>query len=399
MINDLGPVCLSVPQYLQVIDTMNLSDEFYLSENADLDLLFEPVRLVSQYGSQLEPSVGQLFSRVSHNTKSLSLSSTLQDLVITLACSRLVDLSIKDRLWPSLGSHLGQGATFEVERREAKGRKLVAVKHIQRGGTGSAQLSYNGSTRKRLDDVLLEVRVLCHLNTLRHENVVELVGYGWDEGPLPFLVLELADLGSLDEFLQENTLSWSQKEFTLVQLASGLELLHACGIIHGDIKLENILVFSKTPHGFVPKYADFGFCLAETLGVDAYHGTRVLNPPELRNLYSKRALQPHYDFEMADVYSYGIAAWETAHDGRRFYTADSIGIDAQDVSMALTFLSNLDATDEELLNYGVNFIEGLDLPEAIANPFIEVLKLALQRHPESRSSIRDIRQVMDPEDV
>ena len=70
----------------------------------------------------------------------------------------------------------------------------------------------------------------------------------------------------------------------------------------------------------------------------------------------------------------------------------------QDVSMALTFLSNLDATDEELLNYGVNFIEGLDLPEAIANPFIEVLKLALQRHPESRSSIRDIRQVMDPED-
>lgn len=140
-----------------------------------------------------------------------------------------------------------------------------------------------GSTRKGLDDVLLEVQVLCHLNTLHHGNIIELVGYGWNEGPLSFLVLEYADLGSLDAFLHENPLSWVQKELTLIQLASRLDLIHECGIIHGNIKLENILVFSKAPHGFVPKYSDFDFCLAETLGIDSYYGTRVPNPPELRN--------------------------------------------------------------------------------------------------------------------
>ncbi|KAH7069402.1 hypothetical protein FB567DRAFT_554950 [Paraphoma chrysanthemicola] len=376
---------------------MASSDAFYFSEHAVPNPLFEPFRLLSQYGSRLELSAKQLVSRIA-NTESLPLSSTLQDLVITLSCSRLTDLSIKDRLWPSLGSHLGQGATFVVEQREAMGRRLVAVKHIQRDGFGSWQSSYNGLTGKRLDDVLLEVQVLCHLNTLHHENIVELLGYGWDAGPLPFLVLELADLGSLDAFLQRNELSWSQKELTLIQLASGLELLHACGIIHGDIKLENILVFSKEPDGFVPKYADFGFCLAETLGADAYHGTRVLNPPEIRNLQIKATLQSPYEFEMADVYSYGIAAWEIANDGHRFYTTGPIGIDAEDVGKALAFLFDLDTSKEELLTYGVSFIQGLDLPEAIANPVIEVLTLAIQRDPNSRSSIRDIRQVLDPDD-
>lgn len=379
---------------------MASSDEFFLSEHAVPNLLFKPFRLLSQDGSRLELSATQLVSRVASTKtiKSLPLSSTLQDLVITLSCSKLSDLSIKDRLWPSLGSHLGQGATFEVEQREAKGRKLVAVKHIQRDGFGSGQFSYNSLTRKRLDDVLLEVQVLCHLNTLHHGNIVELLGYGWDEGPLPFLVLELADLGSLDAFLQSNELSWSQKELTLIQLASGLELLHACGIIHGDIKLENILVFSKSPDGFVPKYADFGFCLAETLGAEAYHGTRVLNPPEMRSSHSKPKLQSLYGFEMADVYSYGIATWEIANDGHRFYTTEPVGINAQDVSKALAFLFSLDASNEELLTYGVSFIQGLDLPEAIADPIIEVLTLSIQRDPNSRSSIRDVRQVMDPDD-
>jgi serine/threonine protein kinase len=244
--------------------------------------------------------------------------------------------------------------------------------------------------------VFLEVRVLLHLNSLQHPSVVELLGYGWDLGPLPYLVLELADLGSLNNFLQENPLSWSQKELTMVQLASGLEMLHSCEIIHGDIKLENILVFSAPPNGFIAKLADFGFCLSDTLGAEVYHGTRVLNAPEMRYHNTKDIFKSKP--EVADVYSYGLAAWEIANDGRRYYSADPIGIDSQDVDKALCFLSDMDMANQEILTYAIEFVISLSLPETLANQFTAVLRMALQRDPQSRSGIREIRQHMDPED-
>jgi serine/threonine protein kinase len=379
---------------------MNLVNETNALEGEDRESQLEPIAFGFDHTLSFDLSLEHVLSQASCKpSKVLPLSSTLHELVIALACSRLSDMSSRDNLWPSLGSKLGNGATFQVERREAQGRKLVAVKHIQRDGVGSGQFSYTGLTRKRLDDVLLEVQVLCHLNLLHHENVVELLGYGWEEGPIPYLVLELADLGTLDVFLQEHALSWSQKELTLVQLASGLELLHACGIIHGDIKLENLLVFSKSSQGFVAKFADFGFCIPDTATVGVYHGTRIFNPPEMRSSYYETyASQQNYYLEMADIYSYGLAAWEIAHDGRRFYSVESIGIEPQDVGMALSFLSEMDAANQEILDYAIVFVEDLGLPETLATSFTKVLELALKRDPQSRSSIRDIRRVMDPED-
>ena len=352
--------------------------------------------LFSEYAYSFDPSSNRDVSRASTKPKATPRSSTLQDLVIKLASSDLSDLSSNNRLLPSIGSQLGNGATFQVERREAMGEKLVAVKHIQRDIMGGGQYSYTALTRERLEDVFREVRVLLHLNSLQHPSVVELLGYGWDQGPLPYLVLELADLGSLDNFLQENLLSWSQKELTMVQLASGLEMLHACEIIHGDIKLENILVFSEPPHGFIAKLADFGFCLSDTLGAEVYHGTRVLNAPEIRYHNKKYALKSKP--EMADVYSYGLAVWEIANDGRRFYSASPIGIDAQDVDKALWFLSEMDLADQEILTYAIEFVASLSLPKTLASQFTAILRMALQRDPQSRSGIREIRQVMDPEE-
>ena len=41
-----------------------------------------------------------------------------------------------------------------------------------------------------------------------------------------------------------------------VQLASGLQHLHACGVLHRDLKSDNALVQSVTP--LIVKWADFG---------------------------------------------------------------------------------------------------------------------------------------------
>jgi serine/threonine protein kinase len=362
----------------------------------DTRLHNESLTLFSVHAFSLDLSPNELFRYMSSKpAKTSPSSSALQDLAIKLACSQLSDMSINQRLWPSSSSQLGIGATFQVESREAKGKKLVAVKHIKRDSADEEQFSYTAPTRERLDDVLLEVQVLLHLKTLQHPNIVEIVGFGWDEGPLPYLVLELADLGSLDKFLNEHELSWSQKELTMIQLASGLEMLHACEIIHGDIKLENVLVFSKEPYGFVAKLADFGFCLANTLGIEVYHGTSVFNPPEMCSGARTSLSNLDYSFEMADVYSYGLVAWEIVNDGGRFYSTSAIGIDPQHSNEALLFLSDLDSTKQELFPYAWKYVESLSLPETLASPLLKILEMSLRRDWGSRSEIREIREVMD----
>jgi serine/threonine protein kinase len=325
--------------------------------------------------------------------------STLHELVVKLACSNLSDVSIDDTLDPTIGAKLGTGATFSVERREAKGRKFVAVKHIEQTHLATSGYSYTGPTRKRLEAVLLEVYALLHLGSLQHRNIVELLGFGWDEGPLPYLVLEFADLGALDSFLAKNELSWSQKEQIMLYLASGLELIHACDIIHGDVKLENILVFSDPPNGFNVKYADFGFCCSDILGRREYHGTSVLNAPEIRLQVGSPAAETELDFKEADVYSYGLAAWEIANDGRRYYSVDAIGISLEEghTERALLFLSRLDAKTQELFKLAVMFLQDLELPPSISSPLSTVMEMSLQRDPLSHAEIRDIRLVLDPE--
>ena len=68
--------------------------------------------------------------RQHHNGESTSAISSLQTLLIILACSHLRDLAIKARIYPDLSTPLGASATFSVERKQAQGKMFVAVKHI-----------------------------------------------------------------------------------------------------------------------------------------------------------------------------------------------------------------------------------------------------------------------------
>lgn len=101
--------------------------------------------------------------------------STLQSLLLLLTNSHLSDMSINGRLYPNSGGHLGQGATFFVEWKEAKGRKLVAVKHIIRDEKISAvDTSYSAATRYRLRNLLLEAQALLHYPLIKHQNIVDI---------------------------------------------------------------------------------------------------------------------------------------------------------------------------------------------------------------------------------
>lgn len=83
-----------------------------------------------------------------------------------------------------------------------------------------------------------------------HRNIV--VIFVRHEKNTPFFVMPLADY-DLNTLLIENTLDKNQKIRAILDILDGLEYLHQKGLVHRDLKPQNILVFKG-----VCKISDFG---------------------------------------------------------------------------------------------------------------------------------------------
>ena len=90
------------------------------------------------------------------------------------------------------------------------------------------------------------------------------MGYGWqlENGRLyPYVVAEYGSLGSMRPFLKANfRLPLRHRLMLSGDIASGLTALHEVDVIHGDLKLDNVVVFPTwdRPSGYIVKLCDFG---------------------------------------------------------------------------------------------------------------------------------------------
>ena len=323
-------------------------------------------------------------------------TSTLQQLLIVLANSQFLNLSTGDRTIAEGGAHLGHGATYNVERREATGSKVVALKHIRQDEDKRfPNSSESDRSRHRLQSVLVEVQVLLHPFLRSQRNTIRLLAHGWDEEIHPFLVVEYADLGTASRYLQEGDRSWDDMTRVVVDVASGLTVLHDCEIIHGDVKLENILMFSEVGGGFVAKLSDFGFCSVEKLGECHYLGTRLLNAPEIRQPGDFHAVHSVLAFMRCDVYAFGLFAWEAFNNGHRFYTSNNIGIGSAEYEQAEIFLSRLEGAGSSLVSYAQEFIQNLDSSLSTKEVLMEAITSALKRDSSCRPQMVEILSMIE----
>ncbi|GMH39410.1 hypothetical protein BSKO_07308 [Bryopsis sp. KO-2023] len=127
-----------------------------------------------------------------------------------------------------------------------------------------------------------------------------------------WIVMEYCDRGCLSAALRRKCFfdGDSRKLYivlTAIEIASAIKHLHDNGIVHGDVKPENVLLrtCAADPRGFVCKLADFGFSrqLNETDHVLTFTcGSVRAMPPEL--------LKDGLLSTATDVYSFGMLLWE-----------------------------------------------------------------------------------------
>ena len=221
----------------------------------------------------------------------------------------------------------GSSATIRKGRDEAG--KLVIIKQT------ALTLDSDGRVKERevLERFCREVRVPCHTGVLYNDNIVDIIGTKWDaldEGQLHTIFLEYADFGNLAEFQSTHgEISWSQKKKLCLDVAAGLSMLHDCGIFHGDLKPENVLVFCgptavgedewTEEDGFCAKLCDFGsslFGIWSGSGEEAtlYGATPPFTAPEYD--FQNKGRLPLRLLSPFDIYVFGLLVWRIALGGK-----------------------------------------------------------------------------------
>ena len=150
------------------------------------------------------------------------------------------------------------------------------------------------------------------LDRVRHPNVINRLGHGTaiDLAGTTFhyIVLEYLPGGDLFALTRTRPLSLQQALFYLEQVCSGLAHAHKCGVIHRDIKPQNLLL---TADRQIVKIADFGVARIDAMdGAITRVGTNIYSAPEHNPLMQTGQLDtgglrvPHVHLTpAADIYS------------------------------------------------------------------------------------------------
>ena len=190
--------------------------------------------------------------------------------------------------------------------------RLVAIKILK------SDLADNADFRRRFHD---ESQAVAQLS---HANIVSV--YDVSTNPdREYIVMELIDGITLKQYMERRgRMDWRESLHFITQIMRGLSHAHSRGIIHRDIKPQNIMVLRD---GSV-KVADFGIaCLAnqgQTLTQEALGSVHYISPEQARGDRIARS----------DIYSAGVVLYEML-TGRLPFEGDSA------VSVAIQHLSSV----------------------------------------------------------
>ena len=358
---------------------MSLSEDMFESLTS-LDMGVMPYKTFLSDLSEANPALRTL--------ESLSFGSESElngSIAISRLCLLLSILRVPGPCHLTSGiSLLGQGAQFSVVQRDVVGLPgpetsapvlkncvdTVAVKTPKLFLCDQQKLDLlSPEVSRQMRNLIIEITALCHPRLRDHRNIVDLLGWGTsseDDQQVPFLALEVAN-NTLAGFLHESRIiPVSLRHWLSLDIGCGLDALHEIGLIHGDLKPANVLMFLEAGYS-VAKLADFGGGADINQGGTLEgRGTVGWRAPELRQFFDDGTYIDPSLLERIDSYSYGLLLWSM------FLKDNGSAPCTESVEAEIVALSELETN-------------GTSLPLSVRSVLKSSLRMLLKRDPRSRA--------------
>ena len=168
---------------------------------------------------------------------------------------------------------------------------------------------------------------------MSHPNIVKVYDVSFGE-KLQYIVMEYVDGITLKEYIQkQGAITWNDALYFTTQILRALQHAHDKGIVHRDIKPQNIMLLAD---GHI-KVTDFGIARfsrseTKTLTENAIGSVHYISPEQAKGEFTD---------ERADIYSLGVVLYEMLA-GCVPFDADSA------VSVAIQHLSSVPLAPREV---------------------------------------------------
>lgn len=207
-----------------------------------------PIRSIRSNQSRRKSSVIPGISTLHSAIYSTSSTSVQDSLISFVSYVKTQDIPILPVTKPDIRTVLGQGASFLVNGCEVPWTYVdpVSGQVFPQGMVVAFKRAIlnqemSDPIADRIRTIFNELFTMHHPPLRAHPNIVKLHGVGFEtEGPadsqnaMPVLIVECAELGNLAEVLEtarkeDRALSFDEKISLCIDIAHGLEILHACG--------------------------------------------------------------------------------------------------------------------------------------------------------------------------
>jgi eukaryotic-like serine/threonine-protein kinase len=195
--------------------------------------------------------------------------------------------------------------------------ELPGYKILGRIGEGGMSAVYKGvqaSLNRSVAIKLLSSTLITHkealalfnresliIAQLNHPNIIHVIDRGVTSEMAPYFVMEFIEGKELKLFIKKKALKFNQKIDILVQICKGLAYAHKNGVVHRDIKPQNILIDKEG----TARILDFGIAsVADAGGMsNTVMGTPAYMAPEQKD-------SPDEVTFLADIYALGVVMYE-----------------------------------------------------------------------------------------
>ncbi len=205
------------------------------------------------------------------------------------------------------------------------------LKTIGEGGMGTVYLAEHMLIQRRVAIKILRAELAADsqvverfMNEARaagaigHPHIVESTDLGFTRDEVPFIVFEYLE-GTLltDEIYRLRGLPPRRALRIATQIASALQAAHSTGIIHRDLKSDNVFLTDKEDVSDHVKVLDFGISrFLEAENDDSQGRHQVMGTPEFMS--PEQITAPHTVDHRADIYALGVVLYEMLAARRPF---------------------------------------------------------------------------------